>query len=369
MIGPPARAKPAALRYNEVVAARKAMGSRELRAVAIAAMARRRQFASSVPDGTAGDTSQQSHYGESVGAVLALPDRARHAAPLPINSAAPAFTFFGPRGTKQSEVFPVRSLTFTENDVALPAERGNLEYAGLSLVYEGNRVKSALLGRDLNPLGRGDGVYYFAGQMMLPAAIENVRCCDLTQRSGNSVNNGDQYTVTDLDRDFLRCLQDLYEICAACVTLMKDIQDPCKRFRSCCENGHWYPPNWNANQKCDCIKEVVDAAQWNNCCRKDKPFWVPYFCRVARGGCKQLSTKQVGETECEQECDDAMNSLCCRAAAALGGNIEECRWLCFDDCENSGLGNAKDEALGCCKRKYAEQFAHVGGHCLIECMS
>jgi len=155
-------------------------------------MARRRQFASSVPDGTAGDTSQESRYGESVGAVLALPDRAQHAAPLHFNSAAPAFTFFGPRGTKQSEVFTVRSLTFTENDVALPAERGNLEYAGLSLVYEGNRVKSALLGRDLNPLGRGDGIHYFAGGMTLAAGTRALNVWGKMVGTGNSVNNAGQ---------------------------------------------------------------------------------------------------------------------------------------------------------------------------------
>jgi hypothetical protein len=123
--------------------------------------------------GTAGDTSQQSHYGEY----------------KLINGAAPAYTFFGPRGTKQSEVFPVRSLTVTENDVALPAERGNLEYAGLALVYEGNRVKSALLGRDLNPLGRGDGVHYVAGAMKILAATRNVGAWFARSGSGNSVNN------------------------------------------------------------------------------------------------------------------------------------------------------------------------------------
>jgi len=144
---------------------------------------------------TAGDTSQQSHYGEKVGAVLALPDRAQHAAPLHINSAAPAFTFFGPRGTKQSEVFPIRSLTFTENDVALPAERGNLEYAGLSLVYEGNRVKSSLLGRDLNPLGRGDGDFYPAGafgltQVTVASLVAEER--PSLYATGNSVNNQGQ---------------------------------------------------------------------------------------------------------------------------------------------------------------------------------
>jgi hypothetical protein len=143
--------------------------------------------------GTAGDTSQQSHYGENVGAVRELPDRAQHAAPLHFNGAAPVFTFFGPRGTKQSEVFPVRSLTVTENDVALPAERGNLEYAGLALVYEGNRVKSALLGRDLNPLGRGDGGFYFSGAVKFSAvSAGSLRSWNVMVGTGNSVNNPGQ---------------------------------------------------------------------------------------------------------------------------------------------------------------------------------
>jgi hypothetical protein len=156
--------------------------------------------------GTAGDTSQQSRYGGNVGAVRELPDRAQHAAPLHFNSAAPAYTFFGPRGTKQSEVFPVRSLTFTENDVALPAERGNLEYAGLSLVYEGNRVKSALLGRDLNPLGRGDGIHYFAGAMRLRAATPNVGRWFRPVGSGNSVNNSGQATGCGDSHDGKQCV-------------------------------------------------------------------------------------------------------------------------------------------------------------------
>jgi uncharacterized membrane protein YgcG len=184
------------------VAARNAVGSRELQFTSFAwdgGTGSRAASARVCVRGTGGGYEsalrEQSRYGENVGAVRELPDRAQHAAPLHFNSAAPAFTFFGPRGTKQSEVFPVRSLTVTENDVALPAERGNLEYAGLSLVYEANRVKSALLGRDLNPLGRGDGDFYPAGAFGLTqVTVASLVAAERPNlyATGNSANNQGQ---------------------------------------------------------------------------------------------------------------------------------------------------------------------------------
>ncbi len=41
--------------------------------------------------------------------------------------------------------------------------RGTLEVSGANLMYEGSRVKSWMLGRDVNPAGRGDGSYYAQG--------------------------------------------------------------------------------------------------------------------------------------------------------------------------------------------------------------
>ncbi len=44
-----------------------------------------------------------------------------------------------------------------------PPYRGAPEISGANLMYEGARVKSWMLGRDVNPAGRGDGSYYAQG--------------------------------------------------------------------------------------------------------------------------------------------------------------------------------------------------------------
>jgi hypothetical protein len=181
------------------------------------------------------------------------------------------------------EVFPVRSLTVTENDVALPAERGNLEYAGLSLVYEGNRVKSALLGRDLNPLGRGDTSFYPVGAL----SLKNVTPKGLTyvwMGNGNSVNNQDQGGIGSSPSGnfdaagMLKCGQSLYpgRMCPLCPVLQVH---PCL----------WTTPD----ELCECMRQSACAAYecWYNnpyCCENVYRFCSclcgePLDCLV--GGC------------------------------------------------------------------------------------
>jgi hypothetical protein len=76
-----------------------------------------------------------------------------------INGSAPPIN----ATTLHSELFYHRNMTVNQNSIALSSDRGSLEIAGISLLYEGTRVKSYLLGRDLNPMGRGDGMYYCQG--------------------------------------------------------------------------------------------------------------------------------------------------------------------------------------------------------------
>ena len=122
--------------------------------------------------GTAGDTSQKSRYAEY----------------KLIDGAAPTMVAYG-GAIKQSELFRVRNISLNENSIVLPSANGSFEAAAISLNYEGTRVKSALIGRDLNPMGRGDGVYYFAGAIsikVLPALEGN---SVYVKGTGNSVNN------------------------------------------------------------------------------------------------------------------------------------------------------------------------------------
>jgi hypothetical protein len=123
-------------------------------------------------------------------------------------------------------VFPIRSLTVTENDVALPAERGNLEYAGLALVYEGNRVKSALLGRDLNPLGRGDGTFYPAGAFMIHLASSGNVGFMSYLGTGNSMNNLQQEGTGKYGCSDLQAMGACSDCC--CFFLPKVIVNPPK---------------------------------------------------------------------------------------------------------------------------------------------
>jgi len=97
-------------------------------------------------------------------------------------------------------------MTYNENSIALSSDRGTLELSGVNLMYEGTRVKSWLVGRDLNPAGRGDGSHYALGDF----SIGNIRPVPTTTPVtgwGNSVNDqeqgqecgGEKCTYSDVD--------------------------------------------------------------------------------------------------------------------------------------------------------------------------
>jgi len=79
-------------------------------------------------------------------------------------------------------------MTVNQNSIALSSDRGSLEIAGVSLLYEGTRVKSYLLGRDLNPAGRGLGDYYPQG-MFGAGGLRPVCTPNFIAGYGNSINN------------------------------------------------------------------------------------------------------------------------------------------------------------------------------------
>ena len=98
-----------------------------------------------------------------------------------------------------SELFSHRNPTYNENTIALPSDRGSLEISGANLMYEGTRVKTWLLGRDLNPGGRGDGAMYAQG-MFSADGIRPITAQYALWGIGNSINNklctGDTHTTS-----------------------------------------------------------------------------------------------------------------------------------------------------------------------------
>jgi len=74
-------------------------------------------------------------------------------------------------------------------------EAGHWKLAATDLEYEVTRVKSPVLGRDLNPMGRGDGTYYCnGGNDVASASVAITRAKaplvgEVTTGFGNSVNN------------------------------------------------------------------------------------------------------------------------------------------------------------------------------------
>jgi hypothetical protein len=70
-----------------------------------------------------------------------------------------------------------------------PSEGGTFEIAGLNVMYEATRVKSFIVGRDLNPGGRGDGRYYAQGGFSA-GSLRPMPTTTPVSGWGNSVNNG-----------------------------------------------------------------------------------------------------------------------------------------------------------------------------------
>ena len=71
-------------------------------------------------------------------------------------------------------------------------EKGRIGILGSGLSYAGSysRVTSETIGRDLNPLGRGDGYAYTGGQLNLGRITPRLPMSTAPGGWGNSVNNG-----------------------------------------------------------------------------------------------------------------------------------------------------------------------------------
>jgi hypothetical protein len=111
-----------------------------------------------------------------------------------------------------SELFSHRNPTYSENTIALPSDRGALEISGTNLMYEGTRVKTWIIGRDVNPGGRGFGTYYAHG-MFNVGLLRPIASDSPILGIGNSVNNGNgdhppfkEWTGNDCDYDVGDCV-------------------------------------------------------------------------------------------------------------------------------------------------------------------
>jgi len=98
-------------------------------------------------------------------------------------------------GAAKSELFTAYAITLDADRCSTPYTNHALNLAQTDLEFEVTRVKSPILGRDLNPLGRGDGTYYCNGGNAALSSLVAVRSAKprLTGESaigfGSSVNN------------------------------------------------------------------------------------------------------------------------------------------------------------------------------------
>ena len=96
----------------------------------------------------------------------------------------------------RSELFSAYSTTLDADRSTLPVGRLSTMIVQTDLEYEQTRVKNPAIGRDLNPLGRGDGSYYPDGgnaASMASVAIADAKprfVGKITYGFGSSMNNG-----------------------------------------------------------------------------------------------------------------------------------------------------------------------------------
>ncbi len=98
-------------------------------------------------------------------------------------------------GAAKSELFTAYAITLDADRCSTPYTNHALNLAQTDLEFEVTRVKSPVLGRDLNPMGRGDGTYYCNGgnyALSASLAIRGAMPRSVGERAfgfGNDVNN------------------------------------------------------------------------------------------------------------------------------------------------------------------------------------
>jgi len=112
-------------------------------------------------------------------------------------------------------------------------EAGRWKLAATDLEYEVTRVKSPVLGRDLNPMGRGDGTYYCNGGNLAPSgsiAIMGARPSlvgEIAYGFGSAVNNRELPSWEWLNR-IMRAQMFCPLYIVTCPTYLGSMDDPCE---------------------------------------------------------------------------------------------------------------------------------------------
>ena len=232
--------------------------------------------------------------------------------------------------TLHSELFYHRNMTANQNSIALSSDRGSLEIAGVSLLYEGTRVKSYLLGRDLNPMGRGDGALYAEGMFSAGNTRPRPNASPIGG-FGNSINNfgiwgDDVYDPCDyLIRDewYLQFICKCVTVEKACTSAEWEA-DPkrcCKRLTDrnyLCNPTCLNQDNYNKcfKMRCDpsslCCEVSVTQVDWSTISRNNPDAHGTILNGTAWGcnsiiSCNIYCTKTIRSLSAPRKCSDFDN--------------------------------------------------------------
>jgi hypothetical protein len=185
-----------------------------------------------------------------------------------------------------SELFSAYAITLDADRASSAATNYALQLAATDLEYEGTRVKSPVIGRDMNPMGRGDGTYYANGGNALGGSVTiyGARPPFIGEKAygqGNGVNN--LFTIFDW-WDRIRMAQTICPLiivtcpvffisgegdpcegldlskpevlCCKCIPLMCPDCFPCPFTKGCCiiKLPEWYEYCKKPTMKLCCVK-------------------------------------------------------------------------------------------------------------------
>jgi hypothetical protein len=134
----------------------------------------------------------------------------------------------------KSELFSAYAVTLDADRASSAATNHALQLAASDLEYEGTRVKSPVLGRDLNPMGRGDGAYYADGGNTHGGSVAVGRAKpaligSISGGYGSSVNNDEIKSPP----------ADCFSMCICAPKCLLDWQNGSRKGypSSCCDDG------------------------------------------------------------------------------------------------------------------------------------
>jgi len=132
-----------------------------------------------------------------------------------------------------SELFSAYAVSLDADRASSAATDHALQLAATDLEYEVTRVKSPVIGRDLNPLGRGDGTYYCNGGNYALSASLAIRGAkprlvgDVATGYGSSVNNR-MLSYTEWSQLILKAKIFCPMLIVTCPIYQAFIENPCE---------------------------------------------------------------------------------------------------------------------------------------------